>query len=525
MVNRLLSDTARKLVAPTVFLVFAVLGLPVTPSRADDRTDGGQTILVRGMVTLPDGSPANGGVINFGGRAQFGPVRDGKFEFSVENIPPGDYFIGYSKHQCGFLVARVVPVAPGQREAVVSLRTGEQRAVKGIVSTEDLPRGVPNAQVRVQGATPRLDWVLNAGSDGSFLLDGLDLRGCTMQAVVPYHRDSKAIEIEPPFPMQADLRAPDDTVIVGQVMDLAMRVPVPGAVVAFGTRGHYGSTTADDRGFFEFTGLQAGPYRLEAYARFFSREEAILDLQEGRPALGIVMSMLPQDKAHAYGWVLGPRSRVAGAKVSFRQWVHPPLPPGKLGEGGYGGSGPGVPQITYSTLSQEDGRYALDLPVPSEPGQRSDPWWVKVEADGYLTGRYTGPIEDPEHPGPYVFRVFRGGRLSGSVSLPGGIPPGEHLVAGISIPCGALGQEERHASASYGPEAPVDPQTGRFDFGLIQPGVHQLSIRGHPELTTTVTVKEGEAVDVKVPTPPEVNRERRAGAGREQYDETTGVAH
>jgi len=515
MINRLLSNTTGRLVAPAVLLVFAVLVLPVTPSRGDDQTGGGQTIVVRGMVTLPDGSPAYGGIINFGGRAQFGPVQEGKFEVSVDSITPGDYFINYTKPHGGFLVARVVTVAPGQREVVVSLRVGEQPVVTGIVSTEDLPRGVPSAQVRVRGVSPRFDWVLNAGSDGSFVLDGTDLRGCTMQAVVPYHQDSEAVEIRPPFPMQVDLRAPNDTVIVGRVMDLAMGVPVPGAVVTFGTRGHYGSTTADDQGLFEFTGLQAGAYRLEAYARFFSREEAILDLQGGRSALGVVIPLLPQDKAHAYGLVLGPHKPVAGAKVSFRHWVYPPPPLGKPGKEGGGGSGPGVPQITYSTLSQPDGQYALDLPVPFEPGQRSDPWWVEVEADGYLTGRYTGPIEDPEHPGPYVFRVFHGGRLSGSVSLPGGIPPGEHLVAGISIQWGALGQEERPASASYGPEAPVDPQTGRFDFGLIHPGVHQLSIRGHPELTTMVTVKEGEAVDVKVPTPPEVSRDRQGGAGRQ----------
>jgi hypothetical protein len=502
MTKRLLLNTACKLVAPTVFLVFAFVVLRVTPSRADDQPGEGQTVLVRGMVTVPDGAPADGGVINFGGRAQFGPVRNGEFEFSAENIPPGDYFVAYAKYQGGFLVARVVTIAPGQREAVVSLTTGEQPVVKGIVSTEDLPRGVPNATVRLRGASPRLDWDLNAGSDGSFLLDGLALRGCTMQAVVPYHGDGKVVEIRPPFPMQADLRTPNDTVIVGQVVDRAMRVPVPGAVVAFGTAGHYGSTTADDQGFFEFTGLQAGAYRLQAYARFFTREEAIIDLQEGRSALGIVMSLLPQGKAQAYGLVLGPRNPVAGAKVSFRQWVNPPLPPGQLAGGS---SGPGVPQIIYSTLSQEEGRYTLDLPVPFEPGRPSDPWLVEVEADGYLTGRYTGSIEDPEHAGPYILRLFRGGRLSGTVSLPGGIPPGEHLAAEITIQWGALGPEERPASAGYGPEAPVDPQTGRFDFGLVQPGVHQLSIRGHPELTTTVTVKEGEAVHVKVSTPPEVN--------------------
>ena len=262
MTHRLRSTSAGKLVAPTVVFALAVLVLAVMPSGANDGTDGGETLVVQGVVALPDGSPANGGVINFGGRAQFGPVRDGKFQFSLGNIPPGEYFVGYAKPGGGFLVARVVPVASGQRMAVVSLRTGEQPVVKGIVSTEDLPKGVPGAQVRVQGASPRLDRVLYAGSDGSFLLDGTDLRGCTMQAVVPYHQDSEAVEIRPPFPMQADLRAPNDTVIVGRVMDLVTGVPVSGAVVTFGTRGRYGSTRADDQGFFEFTGLQAGAYRL-----------------------------------------------------------------------------------------------------------------------------------------------------------------------------------------------------------------------------------------------------------------------
>ena len=501
MIHRLQSESAGRSVAPVVLSVLAVLILAVMPSGANHGTDGGGTLVVQGVVGLPDGSPANGGVINFGGRAQFGPVRDGKFQFSVDNIPPGRYFICYASPGGGFLVARVVPVASGQREAVVSLRTGEQLVVKGIVSTEDLPRGVPNAELRIRGASPRLDWVFNAKSDGSFLLDGVDLRGCTMQAVVPYHRKSEEVEVRPPFPMQADLRSPNDTVIVGRVMDLATGVPVSGAVVTFGTRGRYGSTTTDDQGIFGFTGLQAGAYRLNAYARFFSREDAILHLEEGRPALGVVISLFPQGKAHVYGWVLGPRGRVAGARISFRQWVHPPPPPGPPpGESGGGGSGPGVPQISYSTLSQADGLYMLDLPVPPESGQPSDPWHVEVEADGYLTGRYTGSIEGREYRGPYVLRVFRGGRLSGTVSLPGGIPPGELLVAGISIAYGALGLEERPTSAYYGFEAPVDPQTGRFDFGLIQPGVHQLTIRGHPELTTTVTVNEGEEVDVRVPS-------------------------
>jgi hypothetical protein len=499
MCQYLLSSTAGKLVAPRVLVVLAALALLTTPAWGE-----GQTILVRGLVVLPDGVPASGGVVNFGGRAQYGPVREGRFEFSVEAVAPGDYFIAYAKPHGGFLVARVVSVTADQHEAFVSLRAGEQPAVKGLVSTEDLPKGVPGAQIRLRGTSPQFDWVLNAGGDGSFLLDGLALRGVTMQALAPHHRESAAVEIQPPYPMSVDLRAPDDTAILGQVMDLSTGAPVPGAVVAFGTLGWYGSTIADEQGRFEFAGLRAGAYRVEAYARFFSREEVLLDLEEGRTALGVVIDLLPQDKIQAYGWVQGPDGDVAGARMSFRQWVHAPWAPGQSSGGS---SGPGVPQITYTTRSQTDGKYAVELPVPFEPGLHGEPWQVEVEADGYLTGHYTGSIEDPEHPGPYVFRLSHGGRLTGIVSLPGGIPAGEHPLATINLPWGALGMEARPAAASSVAQVPVDPSTGRFDFGPIQPGMHQLTVSGHSELTTTVTVKEGETVEVTVAAQAKVGRE------------------
>jgi hypothetical protein len=489
------SSTAAKLVAPRVLVALAALALLATPAWGE-----GQTLLVRGVVALPDGAPANGGVVSFAGRVQYGPVREGRFEFTAEAVTPGDYFIAYAKPHGGFLIARVVSVTADQHEVLVSLKAGEQPAVKGLVSTEDLPKGVPGAQIRLRGTSPQFDWVLNAGNDGSFVLDGLALRGVTMQAVVPHHRESAAVEIRPPFPMSVDLRAPNGTAVLGQVMDLSTGAPVPGAVVAWGTRGWYGSTLADEQGRFELTGLRAGAYRVEAYARFLSREEVLLDLQEGRTALGLVIALLPQDKVQAYGWVQGPDGDVAGARMSFRQWVHAPQAPGQSSGGS---SGPGVPQIVYTTRSETDGKYGVELPAPPEPGTHGEPWQVEVEADGYLTGHYTGSIEDPEHPGPYVFRLSRGGRLTGTVSLPGGIPAGEHPLATISFPWGALGLEARPAAASSVAQVPVDPRTGRFDFGPIQPGTHQLTVSGHPELTTTVTVKEGETAEVTVAAPHE----------------------
>jgi len=499
------------------FSLCAVAGALILASAAGfASSDAGSPhpVVVRGTVTLADGSPAVGGGINLGGRACFWPVQDGAFEFDVENLEPGDYWLDYLK--AGIAIVRVVHIGQGQGEASVALRLGEHRVAEGRVVTDDLPDGVPNAEVRVKRPViggQIFELTLTAAKDGTFQLDGPELDGCSIQARVPYHRPSEWVKIEPPFPTRVKLHAQRDTVIMGRVLEGYGGKPVPGAHVAFGTKGRYGSTTADEQGHFEFTGLDPGMYRIEAYARFFSREDVIVNLHEGRQVLGLEIHLLTQAAYPVGGRVFGPdgKTGIPGAKLSFGElFHHPPLPPGQ--EGG-GWSGPGVPQISYSTVTREDGNYFVRLPVPPVRGDPWHPWEVDVEAESYLSRKYMLYL-DPNSAGPFDFQVFHGGRLSGIVSLPekGRLP--EQTVAelqiqmGIIAPPGKLGQfasSQRAAAPNAGawvsPEAPVSPESGRFDFGLVQPGEHRLVVRvaGEPKFKTKVTIKEGESLVINVP--------------------------
>ena len=505
---------------PSLWLALCVLPgaliLASTAGFASSDAGSPHPVVVRGMVTLADGSPAVGGGICLGGRVSFWPVQDGAFEFDVENLEPGDYWLDYVK--AGIAIVRVVHIAQGQREASVALRLGEHRVVEGTVVTEDLPDGAPNAEVGVRRPVISgqiFELTLDAAKDGTFQLDGLELDECSIQARVPYHRPSDWVQIRPPFPMRVKLHAQRDTVIMGRVLEGYGGKPVPGAHVAFGTKGRYGSTTADEQGHFEFTGLDPGMYRIEAYARFFSREDVILNLLEGRQVLGLEICLLKAAEHPVGGRVLGPdgKTGVPGANVSFGELHHhPPLPPGQKA-GGW--SGPGVPQITYSTVTREGGDYFIRLPVPPVRGDPWHPWEVDVEAEGYLSRKYMLYL-DPNSAGPFDFQIFHGGQLSGVVSLPEGPRLPERTVAelqiqmGIIAPPGKLGEfgssqsaGAPNAGAWVSPEVPVSPETGRFDFGLVQPGEHWLVVRvaGQEILRKKVTIKEGEALSVELPAP------------------------
>lgn len=479
----------------------------------------GKPFMLRGTVIGRGGLPVEGGSLGMDGRMKFGPIQAGRFELPIERVEPGPQ-VEPGPHWASFckdnlLILKIFNVAAGQTEAEVSFRIGESPAVMGRVVTDDMPDGVPNARVSFSGSPAGRQnfngWVTVA-NDGTFELDGEGLQGCRIQAVVPYHLPNEEhrlpgewLEIKPPFPMKVELRPPPDTVIFGRVVQegwIPTR-PVPHAVVMFASSERIGYATAADDGRFEITGLDPANYRLAVWAHDFSPALVIFPVVRGQQVRSLVIELSPSQKRRVGGQVVGPdgKTGVAGARVSFRLEIHPPPPPGATGFG-YSWRGD-FPHFDYQAVTDENGHFGTAVPAPAGP-QFPQFWKVTVEAEGYLSRSYQGFQIASDGWQSLTLQLFHGGRLSGTVRLANSSLPA-NLSAALYDNGGWLGAPTA-GGGGWVVYAPVSPQTGRFDFGLVEPGEHRLTVHipAQPDPRAKVVVREGESLEVNLKSPPGV---------------------
>jgi len=459
-------------------------------------------LLLRGTVTLEDGTPAEGGGVSLGDRAAISPIRGGKFELAIEAVAPGEYPVTYHTERGDLVVMRPIRIAPGQRVADVALRAGEEPAVRGRVVTDDMPNGVPNARVTLRrdiGGSLRKSEV-RAGDGGRFVLDGYDFAGWTIEARVRYHRATVPVEIKPPFPAHIELCPAPETLIIGRIAtEGGGWIDGPGTVGFIGA-GHIGWARTDERGQFEVEGLQPGQYRIAAYAPYRLPANLLFDLSEGQQAIAFSILLRHAPVTTARGRVVGPEGTtgVARAEVSFIQYYRYPSLSGDTVRAVRGF----MPEEKYSVVTGQDGSFEVDLPVIPTAIGGSYRWQVEVRPEGYLPRRYVAYV-DPTMATKLVLQVFRGGRLKGRLRradnelIPQGVQVELQVAHGLA---GRSGDPE--GSSSWG--APIGAGTGRFDFGLVQPGRHWLSVRvpdAAEPVRKLVTVVEGETreVDIQVP--------------------------
>ncbi len=450
---------------------------------------------LRGTVVGADGAPVSEGSTSFG---QFwGGSREyaGRFEAQIPEVPPGRYPLVYTSDG-GLLAFTVVPVEAGQREAEVTLRAGEDLVAKGRVVSADMPDGVPNAQVTVEGTVGGKPWKYTwlADEHGGFALYGKGLAGFGVTATAPYHQPSASAAIAAPLPRQMELRVPRETLIIGQVVTAEFGFLGPEATIgAIGTRqGMWQKTDAQGR--FEFSALPPGDYVIWGFAPGRAPGGATLRLAPEQQVVGLTLHLPLAQAVSASGRVLGPdgETGVPGATVEFAQRLVAPSATGER-RGSFGAGF--APEATYTAVTGPDGGYSVNIPHFA-PGVAAAEIPVTIRAEGYVP-RYYIVYQEALSAGPVNFQVFRGGRLHGTVRTLDGQPLPEGTRVMVQVPHGLVGPPGSGGGSVTYPTA-LDLATGRFDFGLVQPGENWILVEIHRDRIAQLKVNVIEGGDQEV---------------------------
>jgi hypothetical protein len=463
-------------------------------------TAGASGFVLRGTVVGRGGAPVTEGMVSFGDFWTGSREYAGRFEAEVPEVPPGRYPLVYTDERAGALTFTLVAVAAGQREAKVTLRAGEGLVAQGRVVSADMPDGVPNAQVTVEGVIDGRPWKHTwlAGEHGKFALYGEALTGFSVTATAPFHQPSVPAVIAAPLPAEVELRLPRQTMVIGQVLTEARGFIRPEATVAVFTKGYMMYTKTDVQGRFQFDAPPPGDYIIWGFAPGRMPGGTTLRLAPEQQVVGLTLHLPFAPLGLVSGSVFGPdgKAGVAGATVEFVQMLSPP--PGAMPGGGAGGF---APELTYTAVSGANGYYSVMLPVlPSDVVAPQTN--VTIRAKGYLPRHYT-VYREALFAGPVDFQVFRGGRLHGTVRFADGRPLPEGMTVDVQVPSGLIGPAGA-SSGSSSPRATLDLATGRFDFGLVQPGENWLtaSVNWDTIAQLKVNVVEGGDQEVELVVTP-----------------------
>jgi len=449
---------------------------------------------VTAVVTVrnQDGSPVEGGSVVMAGW-DVPESQHGQFTFQYGDLAPGDHLLCY-RSNTGIIALRTAHLPEGQAQVALAVRLGEQVVLQGKVVAGDPAAAMPYAQVKLTGGrsgSSSFPTEVVASAEGAFTLDGEAFAGARMQANLPYHKPSEWVEVKPPYPMRVELRCPPAAVVFGYVLDEG-GYAISDAGVVYVTTGYAGNQTTDREGRFELRDLAAGRYRFTAGGPYRVPAGVTVDLRDGQQLLGLIIRLQRAPQFTFFGRAVAPDgvTGIEGAHVVFTEHL---MPQGLDGRpvGTWSGF---LHTFKYTGVSGERGYFNVNLPW-REDDLSGHVWYPEITADGYLVGRFAVRVD--RGPEWILFPMFRGGRLR--ADLPG-LPDGAQVeleVRSRSLPPFSPSPSINTYLATR------DAATGRFDFGLVQPGEHWLVVRQHGDILakTRVGVKEGEETTVTLAVP------------------------
>ncbi len=473
---------------PIAWCVTAVLALCIpTPLLAE-------SVEMRITVLNADGSPVSSGNVYV---ADYGTSVSsrGVYTFECSDLAPGEHYLSYESYD-GIIALRTLRVPEKQRVVKAAVRLGAELVVHGRVTAGKPPGAVPKAQMSIEdadGTTPRFHpHTIRASDEGTFMLDGKAFSGVYVSAFPLHCLPSPRVQVAPPYPMHMNLYCPPEAVVAGEVLD-EHGSPLAKAAVGYVSRGYGGSYWADEKGHFEIRTLQPGEYRFTVGAQYHVPEGETIVLQEGQQVTGLVFRLQAAPQVMYRGRVVDPAGAgIAGAKVTFSESMIRQGLDGKPVRMWVGGGS----QFTYAAASDELGDFSLALPW-REDDPHGHVWFPEVQAEGYLPRDFSVRI-DREATKPGVFRMYRGGRVSGTVI---GAPQGAEVEIQVQseyLPPLTQSQSTRTYRRS------IDDRTGCFDFGLVLPGEPWLAVmqNGNTLLQQQARVREGEETTVTLTLPP-----------------------
>ncbi len=472
-----------------VALTLAALGTAVmaeqaTPADVATQVPGG----IQGIVYLSDGmTPVAQAWVDIHDQAEqpwMGTAAAGDGSFSITNLPPGRYFLTAhpppgSPEAASLTV--VVDVLSGQW-STTSLSLTEA-LITGWVQDSDTGTRIPDVGVVAFDNPLTVERWCTTDAAGEFKIGGVTPGVTyTLETVVPpgspYVPLPIHYEVTPPATdFVLEMMIPP-TNVVGIVHEYT-GTPVPGAAVVIHQDEYWRETTADETGFFAFSGLPAGDYVLVASPPWDVQgllPSAAIPVAIATPTslvdVGIVV--LPQAFKTVSGHV---RNAATGQGVAEAVVMAHRLDTPAYVEG------PTDSQGAY-TLSLPGGEWHLSV-APLDPHAEwffpGPPAWVP----------FMLPVDQAESLTADLAVEPTNGWIEGRVVCPGGAPCG-----GIIAP-EAVHVELRSDGLQRG--FPVGPD---FGFSLPVPdGWHELLVHvEHPILQggppVSVFVAPGQAVDV-----------------------------